>query len=76
VVYLKKRRDIIINYDTRENYYARAYVMKNPVTTITIYVYKKELFDRERVAKINIIILPKILGNELELEREVYERVH
>jgi NAD(P)H-flavin reductase len=78
---LKKRRDIIINYDTSENYYVRAHVKNNPVTTITIYVYKKELLYKERVAKINIILLfPQILGNEVlenrELERGVYERVH
>jgi hypothetical protein len=77
---VKKRRDILINYDTSENYYVRTLVKNTPLTTITIYVYRKELFDRERVAKINIILLlpqlPQILGNELkELEREVYERV-
>jgi len=73
---LKKRRDIIINYDTSENYYIRTHVKSNPVLSITVYVYKKELLDTERVAKINIILLPivpKILGNELE--REAYERV-
>ena len=73
---MKKRRDIIINYDTSENYYIRTHVKSNPVLSITVYVYKKELLDTERVAKINIILLPivpKILGNELE--REAYERV-
>jgi hypothetical protein len=78
---LKKRRDIIINYDTRDDYYVRTHVKNTPVTTITIYVYRKELFDRERVARIDIIILspiPQILGNEPEseeLRRGVYERV-
>jgi len=78
---LKKRRDIIINYDTSENYYVRTHVKSNPVLTITVYVYKKEFLYTERVAKINIILLvPKILGNELlenreELGRGVYERV-
>ena len=74
---MKKRRDIIINYDTREDYYVRTHVKNTPLLNITIYVYKKELFMSERVAKINIIILspiPQILGNELE--REAYERVH
>ena len=75
---MKKRRDIIINYDTSENYYVRTYVKRNPVLTLTIYVYKKELLDTERVARIDIILLPlpKILGNEIEgLERGAYERV-
>jgi len=74
---LKKRKDIIINYDTSENYYVRTHVKTTPLYSITVYVYRKELFSRERVAKINIILLfPKILGNvESELEREVYERV-
>jgi hypothetical protein len=74
---LKKRKDIIINYDTNENYYVRTHVKNNPVLTITVYVYKKELLYRERVAKINIILLfPQILGNEIsEIKREVYERV-
>jgi hypothetical protein len=81
---LRKRRDIIINYDTSENYYVRTHVKTAPLYSITIYVYRKELLYRERVAKINIILLspfPKILGNanteQLELEgRGVYERVH
>jgi len=77
---VKKRRDIIINYDTREDYYVRTHVKNTPLLNITIYVYKKELFMSERVAKINIIILspiPQILGNELlgnereELRRDV-----
>jgi hypothetical protein len=78
---LKKRKDIIINYDTSEDYYVRTHIKNYPVLTITVYVYKKELLYRERVAKINIILLfPKILGNanteQLELEgRGVYERV-
>jgi hypothetical protein len=73
-----KRKDIIINYDTRDDFYVRTYVKSDPVLIITIYVYKKELFDSERVARIDIIF-PKILGNEVlseELKREVYERVH
>jgi hypothetical protein len=82
---LKKRKDIIINYDTSENYYVRTHVKTAPLYSITIYVYRKELLYKERVAKINIIILlpvPQILGNaenteQLELEgRGVYERVH
>jgi hypothetical protein len=77
---LKKRRGVIINYDTSENYYVRTHVKNNPIFSITIYVYKKELLGRERVAKINIILLfPQILGTnevlEKELEREAYERV-
>jgi hypothetical protein len=74
---LRKRKDIIINYDTSEDYYVRTYVKSDPLLTITVYVYKKELLSKERVAKINIILLfPKILGNEIsEIKREVYERV-
>jgi hypothetical protein len=74
---LKKRKDIIINYSTQTGYDVRKYIKSNHVTTITIYIYKKELFVHERVAKVNIIILspfPKFLGNEIE--REAYERVH
>jgi hypothetical protein len=76
---LKKHRDIIINYDVAEDYYVRTLIKRSPVLMITVYVYRKELLDRERVAKINIILLPlvpKILGNEIEgLERGAYERV-
>jgi len=74
---LKKRRDIIINYDTQDGYYIRTHVKSNPVLTITVYVYKKEFLYTERVAKVNIIVLPvpKILGNENEISEspEVYE---
>jgi hypothetical protein len=74
----KRRKDIIINYDTSEDYYVRTHVKTTPLYSITIYVYRKELLYKERVAKINIILLfPQILGKEeLEkLERGVYERV-
>ena len=75
---MKKHRDIIINYDVAEDYYVRTLIKKSPVLMITVYVYRKELLDRERVAKVNIIVLPvpKILGNN-EInespERGVYE---
>jgi len=75
---LKKHRDIIINYDVAEDYYVRTLIKRSPVLMITVYVYRKELLDRERVAKVNIIVLPvpKILGNNEiseSLERGVYE---
>ena len=75
---MKKHRDIIINYDVAEDYYVRTLIKRSPVLMITVYVYRKELLDRERVAKVNIIVLPvpKILGNNEiseSLERGVYE---